>query len=125
LGRPIGGLWRPRQVNGDTQQASGGALDLHQVISQTANGLFNNVLQCHLSLTQSKTIAQKKRAVITRPFGREPGLYCKKVLRALICKGYSSLWPEIPAILACGAEVRDDVVRANPFLAHGHATILD
>jgi len=42
---------------------------------QTADGLFNNVLQCHASCTHqmTKTIAQKKRAVDTRPFGREPG----------------------------------------------------
>jgi hypothetical protein len=34
-----------------------------------------------------KTIDQKKRAVNTRPFGRELGLYRKSELSALIPKG--------------------------------------
>jgi hypothetical protein len=64
----------PRQINRDAQQSTSGALNLHQVISQTTDSLFNNVLQCHFEFARSKTIAQKKRAVITRPFGREAEL---------------------------------------------------
>jgi hypothetical protein len=37
-----------------------------------------------VSGTSSKTIDQKKRAVITRPFGREPELYLKITANALI-----------------------------------------
>jgi hypothetical protein len=38
----------------------------------------------------AKTIAQKKRAVDTRPFGRELGLYLKKAQIALTTKDLSS-----------------------------------
>jgi hypothetical protein len=40
----------------------------------------------------TKTIDQKKRAVVTRPFGRELGLYLKIGLSALISKDLLRHW---------------------------------
>ena len=34
----------PRQINRDAQQAAGRALDFNQVIAQTCDGLFNDLL---------------------------------------------------------------------------------
>jgi hypothetical protein len=42
---------------------------------------------CH-----AKTIAQKKRAVVTRPFGRELGLYCKTGFQN---RDYSGFWASL------------------------------
>ena len=42
----------------------------------------------------TKTIDQKKRAVVTRPFGRELGLYLKIGLSALISKDLLRHWQQ-------------------------------
>ncbi len=87
---------RPGQINRDAQQSSGRALDLDQVIAETGHGLFHYLLQCHVSLVRllnshdhadppalgiarphRECIDQKKRAVGTRPFGREPRIICQ------------------------------------------------
>ena len=47
LGR-ISGRLHPGQVDGDAQQTTSGAFDLHQVIPQARHNLFNDLLQCHV-----------------------------------------------------------------------------
>ena len=37
----------PRQIDRDAQQAPGGALDVHQFVTQPGHGLRDDVLQCH------------------------------------------------------------------------------
>src|SRR6185369_6208956 len=37
----------PRQVDRDTQQPPGGALDLHEFVAEPGYGLFHDILQCH------------------------------------------------------------------------------
>lgn len=87
----LGGTHLPGQINRDAQQTAGGALSLHQVITQTFDSLLNDVLQRHELKTLSNTLGgkclnQKKRAVRTRPFGREALIVARN---ALISKGFT------------------------------------
>ena len=74
-------LRRPGQIDRDAQQASGGAFNLHQVITQSGHGLIDDLLQAHWFgfSRQFQSIDQKKRAVRTRPFGREAIILSEKM----------------------------------------------
>ena len=73
-------------VDGDAQQTSGGALHVHQVIAQARHGLFNRLMKSQSRRCTQNQLNQKKRAVRTRPFGREVGILADK---SLICKEFT------------------------------------
>ena len=74
--RAIGGR-APGQVDRDAQQAAGRTLHVHQVKTQSGDGLCDGVLPGHLVRLLpcvggcEKRSAKKNGPVVTRPFGRE------------------------------------------------------
>jgi hypothetical protein len=86
----------PGQIDGDAQQAPGRAFNLNQVVTQARLlsvqrfPVSATPIQFPCENTRPKTIDQKKRAVVTRPFGREPRDCTGKNARsALILKDLS------------------------------------
>ncbi len=107
-GGHTGGRRLPGQINGDAQEASGRAFNLYQVIAQTRSQLvlrFAAVPRVQFNPGKTKKpdnpqkppsdsfelqnqSTKKKRAVGTRPFGRESWIV---LFKALICNDSAHL----------------------------------